>query len=76
MLGGLQVDKWVVDWECRLTREGASPGQDEWMYELQNLEEEGDTFNPRSLAAVFDAARRGARGPAPPPAMASRFGVQ
>lgn len=46
---------------------GASLGtQDEWMYELQTLEEAGDTFNPRSLAAVFDAARRGDRGADPP----------
>jgi len=48
----------VLMWEPLRVREHGA-GQDEWMYELQNLEEEGDTFNPRSLAAVFDAARRG-----------------
>jgi len=49
----------VLMWEPLKVRDHGAGNQDEWMYELQNLDDTGDAFNPRSLTAVFDAARRG-----------------
>jgi len=48
----------VLMWEPLKVRDHGA-GHDEWMYELQTLEETGDTFNSHNLVAVFEAARRG-----------------